>query len=129
MRNDPPQQTDDKVSHRGKHPGAMPLAHLGAILVEGDIAHPMETVLDAPMAPIERQQLAGRGLLGGEVGDDAHPFGTLFPGFPVGDPAFDQTGLADVGEIEIAVQRGGGADRALLDAPMGLIECGLRRGE
>ena len=129
MRNDPPQQTDDKVSHGGEHPGAVSLAHLGAVLVEGDIAHPVEPVLDAPMATIERQQLAGRGLLRGEVGDDARPFGALFPGFPVGDLPFDQTGLADVGEIEIAVQRGGGADRALLDAPMGLIERGLLRGE
>lgn len=129
MRHDPTQQTDDEVSHRGEHPGAVALAHLGAVLVEGDIAHPVEPVLDAPMAAIERQQLAGRGLLRGEVGDDAHPFGALFPGFPVGDLAFDQAGLADVREIEIAVQRGGGADRAPLDAPMGLIECGLRRGE
>lgn len=123
------QQADDEVSDRGEHLGAMAFAHLGAVFVESDVAHPMQAVLDAPVAAVERQQLAGAGLRRGEIGDGADPLGGLCGRFQLSDPAFDLAGLADVGEVEIGVERRSGADRALLDAPMALIDGGVLRGE
>ena len=128
MGNHAAQQADDEVSDSGEHLGAMAFAHLGSVLVESDVAHPMQAVLDAPVAAVERQQLAGAGVVWGEVGDEVGPLGGLCGGFRVRDLAFDLAGLADVGEVEIAVERGGGADRALLDAPMGLIDAAVLRG-
>ena len=39
------------------------------LLVERDIVDPMEAVLDAPVPPVEGQQLPGVGLFRDEVGD------------------------------------------------------------
>ncbi len=127
--NHPTQQADDEVSHSGEHLRAVAFAHLRSVFVEGGIAHPMEAILNTPMATVEYQQLAGSGLLRAQVGDDTHPFGALLAGFHVGNVPLDLTGLADVGEIEVVVQRGGGTDRALLDTPMGFIVSDVLRGE
>ena len=47
MGNHAAQQADDEVSDSGEHLGAMAFAHLGSVLVESDVAHPMQAVLDA----------------------------------------------------------------------------------
>jgi len=44
-------------------------AHLGLILTQGDIATPVETILNGPMRPDEAQQISWPGLLGRETGD------------------------------------------------------------
>ena len=49
------QQADDGVSQAGEHLGAMALSNLAAVLVERDIADPMEAVLDTPVPPVEGQ--------------------------------------------------------------------------
>lgn len=41
----------------------------------------------------------------------------------------DQAGLAYVGEIQETIERGGRADGAFLDAPVGLIEGVVLRGK
>ena len=63
------QQTDDGVAQAGEHLRAMPFSDLAAVLVEGDIAHPVQAVFDAPMVPMEGQQPVCPGLLRGEVGE------------------------------------------------------------
>ena len=45
------------------------------------------------------------------------------------DLAFNQAGLTYVGEIQETIERGGGAEGAFLDAPVGLIEGVVLRGE
>jgi hypothetical protein len=106
----------------------MGLSDLGAVLVEGDVADPVEAVLDTPVAAVEGEQALWRGLLGGEVGDAAHPLKALLTGLGEGDVTLDQAGLAKVGEVEIVVEGGGGADRALLNAPVSLIDGDVLRG-
>lgn len=88
----------------------------------------MEAIFDAPMAAIGRQQVAGRGVPGIEVGDAKDAFGALFAGLGVEDLPLDLAGLAEVREIQAVVEGGGGADGALLDAAVGLIESAMPRG-
>lgn len=126
---DSPQQADDEVSDAGEHLRTVALAHLAAVFVESDVSDPVKAVLDAPVAAVERQKLTGRGACWVEIGDAADPLDARGAAVGVGDVALDLAGLSDVGEIEIVVEDGGGADRPLLDAPVGLIEGGVLRGE
>ena len=54
----PAQQADDPVAHGGQDPGSVAFSDLRAVFVESDIAHPMEAILDGPVATIECPQLA-----------------------------------------------------------------------
>ena len=45
--------------------GARP--HLAAVLVEGDVAHPVDAVLDAPMPAVRRSRLAASARAGGAL--------------------------------------------------------------
>ncbi len=92
-------QADNEVADGGEYLRAVSLSDLGAILVEGDVADPVETVLDTPMATVEGEQAFWSGLLGGEVGDDVLPLKALLAGLNRGDVALDQAGLADVREV------------------------------
>lgn len=121
-------QADNEVADAGQHARAVAGADLAAILVEGHIAHPMQTVLDAPMTPIERQQALRRGLGGCEIGDQPGPFERVFTGPARGYLAFDQGHLADMRKAHIGVERGGGADRAAFDPAMAFIDGGVLRG-
>ena len=123
------QQADGEVAQAGEHLGAVALAHLAAVFVEGGIPYPMQAVLDAPVAAIEFQQPAGRGAGRAEIGDAVGEFSTLFAGFRKEGVALDQAGLAYVGEIQEIIERGRRAQGAFLDAPVGLIERAVLRGE
>jgi len=63
------EQADDEVAAGGEglSDGADP--HLGAVLVEGDVAHVTEAVLDASVSSGQGQERLGVGLLGCQTGD------------------------------------------------------------
>jgi len=123
------QQADDGVAQAGEHLRAMPFSDLAAVLVEGDIAHPVQAVFDAPMVPIEGQQPVCPGLLRGEVGEAEDLLGMCLAGFEAGHLPLDAADLADAGKVEVVVERRGGPDGALLDAAMSLVEGRVLRGE
>lgn len=62
-----PKQTDGEVSQRGHHLGAVASADLRAILIEGDVTHPVQTVFNLPLTAVELQQIGRRGFLFGEA--------------------------------------------------------------
>ena len=123
------QQADDGVSQAGEHLGAMALSNLAAVLIERDIADPMEAVLDIPVPPVEGQQLPGVGLFRGEISDAEDLFCACPAGLGHGDLAFDPADLAHMGEIEIGIECNGGAKGALLDPTVSLVHRGVLRGE
>ena len=120
------QQADDGVSQAGEHLGAMALSNLAAVLIERDIADPMEAVLNTPVPPVEGQQLPGVGLFRGEISDAEDLFCACPAGLGHGDLAFDPADLAHMGEIEIGIERNGGAKGALLDPTVSLVHRGVR---
>lgn len=122
------QQADGEVAQAGQHLRAVTTAHLGAVFIERHIAHPMQAVLDAPVTAIEFQQATGGSGGGVQVRQAISLLETFAPGLGAEDPALDQKGLADMREVQVAVEGGRGADRARLDAAVGLIEGGVPRG-
>src|SRR5215212_6932468 len=63
------QQADGEVTAGGEGVGDGAGAHLGAILLEGDVADVVEAVLDAPVSSSQSQERLGVGLLGRQAGD------------------------------------------------------------
>jgi len=73
-------QSDHQVAQSGHYLGGSAGSDLAAVLVEGNIPHPVQAVLDAPVSSHEVQQLRGRCLLRGEAGDE---IGRLHCGLPL----------------------------------------------
>ena len=104
-------------------------ANAAAVLVEGDVAHPVQAVFDGPMRTAQIQQAGRVGLLGGEAGDAVDGFGVLFLGEDLGGLALDTEDLADVGEVQVAVKFGVGPDVTDFQSPVRFIGGGVLRGE
>lgn len=119
---DKAEQADRQVSKRGHHLGACPLAHLRAILVEGDVPDPVEPVLDRPVSSDEFEQPAGRCLFRGQAGNALDDL--MAKGRPVQLPngSFYLEDLPTVGEFHVVVEVGADPDLAYLDAAVTLID-------
>jgi len=63
------EETDGEVAAGGEGLGDGASPHLGAVLLEGDVAHMVETVLDAPVPPSQREECLGVSVLGAQAGD------------------------------------------------------------
>jgi hypothetical protein len=61
-----PEEIEGKLSQEGEVFGSIVLAVSGAILVEDDVEHPMEAILDRPVRPGDMEQLLGGERLGEE---------------------------------------------------------------
>lgn len=112
-------EADGEVAQGGQDLGSEALAHAAAILVEGDVADPVQAVFDAPVAAVELDEALGGGLLWGQAGDEIGPLGGG-TAFSV-DGALDAGDLGEVGEVEVVVEEGGGPGGTQLDAPVALI--------
>src|SRR5262249_24587808 len=95
-----PQDADDQVAERGHdvRPGAG--ARGGGVLGEGDVADPVQLVLDLPVAADPGGELAGPGLLGGQAGDHVAGLGTPPAAAGPAGAAGDLDGLGGVRERE-----------------------------
>ena len=60
-------QGDGEIAQGGQNLGGVARSQAGAIFPKADITHIMGTVLDTPMAPIEREQVLRTGLGRGSV--------------------------------------------------------------
>lgn len=63
------QGADSQVAQAGHHAGSGAGRGLGFVLVVGDVAHPVQSILDAPVPADVSGQLLGAGLLGVQAGD------------------------------------------------------------
>ena len=94
-------------------------ADAASVLVEGPVETVVCGVLDGPVPSVEGEEALGAGALGGEAGHAIDDFGAGLAARLVVSDAPQHEGLADAGEVEVAVEGGGGPDGALLDAPVG----------
>src|SRR5215470_4056264 len=90
-------QGDGSIAQGGHDLWSVAGAQAGAVFLEGDIAHRMGTVCDAPMAAIELQQALGTSLGGGEGGDEINHLRGGCAGF--GHAAGELSDLGDKGPV------------------------------
>jgi hypothetical protein len=123
-----PQQADRQVAQRCHHAGRVAGADLGAVLVEGHVADPVQPVLDLPLAADQCQQPGGVGLVGGEAGHGVGDLDRAAAAIQVAHGAVDDEQLGGVRKGD-RVGWGAHPDRSVLDAPMPTGSLGVRRGE
>jgi len=122
------QQRNGQIAQRRHGVGGGAGTDLRAVLIERHIAHPMQLVLDGPVAAVEFEEPCGRGLLRGQTGDAAHDLVAQRAAGAGRDEPLDLKDLPAVREIDVAVDRGTRADPSLLEAPVALIERDVLRG-
>src|SRR3984893_10834297 len=83
-------------------PGFFP--NTAAILVESEITHKMNFVLDAPLVAVVRQHLGPIGFLGAEAGDSKGHFHFFLFSFQIRSMTFDTEDLRHGGELQITDQ-------------------------
>jgi hypothetical protein len=81
------------------------------------------------MVAAELQQSGRAGFLGGKAGNAVDRLGALFVAGQVGGSAFYTENLADIGKVQIVVERCAGADLTDFQSSVGFIDSGVFRGE
>ena len=104
-------------------------AHLGAVFIIDDIAHPVETGLDAPMAAHEASNRRGIGLLWSQIGDAKCHLVARVASIQIGDLAVEAKGLPEMRPVHVFIQHRRGPHDPPFHAPMPPIDCGGRRGK
>ena len=87
-----------------------------AVFIKVPVDDVVAAVLDAPVRPVGFEYLLSIGLVWCSAGNAIGKFDRALACFLVDALAFDQEGLADVGEVEVIVQCGGRPDPSSLDA-------------
>ena len=98
--------------------------NLRAILVEGNVAHPVQSILDGPVLARQRQQAVGGRALGGQARDACHGLELRFCAAisPLNDArALKNEDLSDVRKVQVVVQFITGPKLADLDATVSLL--------
>ncbi len=106
-------------------PGAGAGAHSGTILVEGDIAHIVNSVFDLPMPPVQLKQPRRRGLFGVEAGDPVDYFGSSVAASKKYGVALDAEYLFDMREIKISFQLTAYRDASPLESAVSFVDGGV----
>jgi len=122
-------EADGEVAKASEHLGTVACAHLTAILVEGDVADPVEPVFDAPVASGEFEQLGGRGLVRREARQAADDLVMELAGGKDFAQAFDLKDLAAVGKVDVVVEFGAGPDSTDLQPAVCVVGRLSLRGE
>lgn len=104
-------------------------AHPAPIFIEGNIAHPVDSIFDRPVVAVEGKQPGGVRLLWGETGDSVNHLATLVLSVEIGDGAFQAKDLGQIGELAVSDQVGAGPDGSGFDAAMALCGLSVLRGE
>ena len=89
-----------------------------AVLVKVPVEDIVAAIFDDPMTAVDLQQALGVGLIAGAAGDAVGEFPRAFAALLVDSLAFDHVGLADMGKLQIAIQRGGGPNSSRLDSAL-----------
>jgi hypothetical protein len=100
-----------------------------AVLVEGDIPDPVETILNGPVTSGQLHDARWRGFLGSKAGNPVDDFGAFFVGSEVCGVALDAKDLFGVGKMRIIGEFRAGPDVTYLQSTMTLIDGCVLRGE
>jgi hypothetical protein len=102
---------------------------LGAIFIEGDIADIMASVFDAPVSPVDFQELFRRRFVRFQAGNQINGFTSFLAGFEDFRMAFDAGDLPTEREIDVIIQIGGGPDFSYFQSAMCFFTGFVLRGE
>jgi len=115
-------QTDDEIAQGGQIARGVAGADGGAVLTEGDIAHVMEGVFDAPVSAASALELRAVQALMRAAGEEDFQFLGDAAGFEVVGGAHDQGRLSGVGESGLFGGEGEGVEGAGFMPAVGLGE-------
>lgn len=102
---------------------------LGAVLVECDVAHPVDLVLDAPVAAVQCQKAFRGSPVRGEAGDADDDLVAERAAIQVLDDSFDAEDLVSIGELDVPDEFNARPDPSLLDPAVALVERGALGGK
>jgi hypothetical protein len=88
----------------------------------------VQAVFDGPVSAVQLQQAGRVGLVSGEAGEAVDGLAALVCAGDLGGVALDTEDLADVGEVQIAVECGAGPDVTDFQPAVGFIGGGVLRG-
>lgn len=97
-------EPDGEASQAGHDPGRGPGSDQGFVFAVGDIADPVELVLDVPVLPHPGSQ--GVGVNIGGAGDEIDDLGGAFPGVLPGNGPPELSDLAGSGDADPVGDRG-----------------------
>jgi hypothetical protein len=123
------EQGDRQIAEGGHHLRACARADAGAIFIEGDVADPMQAILNRPLAATQTEQACGGGARGGQTAQAIHGFAPVFVGNEFGDLASEGENLRGVREVEVIAQGRAGPDGTDFHPAVPLIDGGVLRGE
>jgi hypothetical protein len=123
-----PQETDGEITQRRHHSGTGIGSDLGTVLIEGDVSNIMAFIFDAPVSPVEFEELFWRCFLWGQAGDDVNSFAAFFAGFDFFGMAFDTGNLSTEREVHIIIQIGGCPYFSDFQTAMCFFTCFMLRG-
>ena len=109
-------EADAEASQAGDVLGTVSSANAAAVFVVVPINHIVATVFDAPMFTVGLKDFFGISLFGRAAGHPVNDFVSLFTRFLVEAFPLDHKGLADMGEIQVLVERRGCPNFAGFDA-------------
>ena len=129
-----PKQADSGVAQTGHHMRATSAADLRSIFVVGPVADIVEAVFDPPVAAVKSEKTRGVGFPCRKAGHHIRPLQDVFPALyqaavQVSRDAVNAGNLADIGKLEVAVQRAARPNASDLDAAMPFIDRRMLRGE
>jgi hypothetical protein len=101
--------------------------YVGPILIERDIADPMDLIFDRPVLPDQTPQPFWSRPFGGEAGHTVDHFGTLSSALLDGDTPLDLAHLGQAGPVTVLHQRRPGGQMAFLEAAMPVVHRVVRR--
>ena len=119
---DQPQQANGEVTQAGHELRTTLGTYLGAVLIKGHIPYIVAAVLNAPMSPIQTQQLLGSGHLRSQIGETIDQFLMTHVRVEVSDPPPDTEDLTPMRELQILVESGTGPNGPLFQPPMPLVQ-------
>ncbi len=109
-------EADGEAAQSGDILWAMSCANTTAVFVVVPINHIVATVFDAPVLAVGLKDFFGISLFVRAAGDLVNDFVSLFTRFLVEAFPLDHKGLADMGEIQVLVERRGCPNFAGFDA-------------
>jgi len=123
------EQADREVAEAGHRLGAGSFADLGPVLVESDVAHPVDLVLDAPVPAVESQEAFRGSPVRGKAGDSEDCLVAELAAIEALDDTFDAEDLAGMGELDVPGEVNARPDPALLDPAVPLVGRGPLGGK
>jgi hypothetical protein len=123
------QERDGQIAKRSHDLGPITFANTAAVFVKGDIAHPMQAVLDGPMSSSQFKNAGRPRLLRSERCDTVDDFVANFASGNLLGVAFYAKDLSDIGKFKVIVEGGATPNPPDLQAAMSLFNGGVLRGE